>query len=323
VDAHFVSYRAGILVAIDTPAMPSITLGFTRESQHIKMLNDHSRTSAFINALNASVTPGDVVVDIGTSTGVLAMAAARAGAAHVYAIEESAIAESAQAVFDANGLSDRITLIRGRSTQVSLPQRASLVVAEILGDDLFDEQILPTLADAAGRLATPDARFIPMSVQPVLVPLHFSEEFLNTERYSATHIARWRQDYGFDFGALLNSRFRAPGLHKDMSGRLVRDTQCADSIPMPPVLLGDHPRFYDESIFWPGFAGANAVAVAFTSELGAGFGISTDPTAAMDTHWGVLVWMPITGDLSGPGELQVTSTRTRTQVTFSAQTSAH
>jgi hypothetical protein len=43
----------------------------------------------------------------------------------------------------------------------------------------------------------------------------------------------------------------------------------------------------------------------------------------MDTHWGVLVWMPITGDLSGPGELQVTSTRTRTQVTFSAQTSAH
>ena len=61
------------------------------------------------------------------------MAAARAGARRVYAVEASDIAEVAERVFAANGVQDQITLIRGWSRQIELPKQANLLVSEIIG----------------------------------------------------------------------------------------------------------------------------------------------------------------------------------------------
>ena len=70
-------------------SMPSDPGKFTAADVHIRMLNDRTRTSAFQRAIHASVTADDVVVDIGTGTGVLAATAALAGARRVYAIEQN------------------------------------------------------------------------------------------------------------------------------------------------------------------------------------------------------------------------------------------
>jgi predicted RNA methylase len=51
------------------------------------MLRDQRRTKSFLEAVRNVVSPGDVVIDIGTGTGILAAAAAQAGARHVYAVE--------------------------------------------------------------------------------------------------------------------------------------------------------------------------------------------------------------------------------------------
>jgi len=93
---------------------------------HASMLNDRRRTAGYLASIRDIVKPGDVVVDIGTGTGILAIAAVRAGARHVYAIEEARIARVARTLFEANGMTDHITLIRGRSTEVKLPQRADV-----------------------------------------------------------------------------------------------------------------------------------------------------------------------------------------------------
>jgi hypothetical protein len=53
----------------------------------------------------------------------------------------------------ANGLSDRVTVPRGRSASVLLLEKADLVVAEFIGDDLFAQSNLLPLADVASRLA--------------------------------------------------------------------------------------------------------------------------------------------------------------------------
>ncbi len=71
------------------------------------MLHDERRTGDYLRALAAAVRPDDVVLDIGTGSGVLAVAAARAGARRVYAVEASDIAEVAARVFEVNGVQDR------------------------------------------------------------------------------------------------------------------------------------------------------------------------------------------------------------------------
>ena len=100
---------------------------------HIAMLNDRRRTASFLAAIRRVVRPGDVVVDVGTGTGVLAIAAAQAGAARVYAVEATGIGKLAEANFRANGLQDRITLVPGWSMQVTLPERADVLVSEVIG----------------------------------------------------------------------------------------------------------------------------------------------------------------------------------------------
>jgi predicted RNA methylase len=100
---------------------------------HLALLNDRRRTTSFLDTIATVVRPGDVVVDVGTGTGVLALAAARAGARHVYAIEMGGIADCAEGLFEASDASDRITLVRGRSLDVRLPERADVLVCELIG----------------------------------------------------------------------------------------------------------------------------------------------------------------------------------------------
>ena len=57
--------------------------------------------------------PGDIVLDVGAGSGVLSMFAARAGAARVYAVEQTSMAVLAQELVAANRLSDVIEVIQG------------------------------------------------------------------------------------------------------------------------------------------------------------------------------------------------------------------
>lgn len=169
-------HKAGVLRE-QTEARPAVATranSFASPPIHIAMLNDTTRTAGFLAAIREVVRPGDVVVDIGTGTGILAVAAARAGARHVYAIEASAIGKGARAVFEANGLADRITLLEGWSTQLTLPERADVLVSEIIGNDPLGESILEYTRDALQRLLKPGARLVPGRLRlfglPITIP---------------------------------------------------------------------------------------------------------------------------------------------------------
>jgi type III protein arginine methyltransferase len=132
---------------------------------HFAIVRDAPRNQAYEDALNRAVTPRSLVLEIGTGTGLLAMMAARAGAAHVFTCEmEPAVALAARDVIAQNGLSDRITVLAKQSTRVDLAElgeRADILVSETVSNDMLAEDPLPPLEDAIARLVKPGGVVIP------------------------------------------------------------------------------------------------------------------------------------------------------------------
>lgn len=197
---------------------------------HHSMLVDRERTDAFLNALMTEVRPGDVVVDIGAGTGVLSMFAAKVGASRVYAIEEGPIGEVAMRAIEQNGLADRVTVVRGRSTEIELPERGTVLVTETIGNVGLEEGITAWVRDAHDRLLTPDARVIPRSVAVVAAPVEVYEDH--------GELTRWkRPQYTLDFSALLEL-----GVNNLLWAELSLANLVAEPVPIIEVDLGAPPE---------------------------------------------------------------------------------
>jgi type I protein arginine methyltransferase len=162
---------------------------------HGGMLADGARTGGYARAIAETVRPGDVVIDIGTGTGILAMMAARAGARMVYAIEAGPVIELAERVIAANGLQDVITLVQGASFDATLPEPADVLVSEIIWNAGLGEGILDSFADAHERLLKPGARVVPGRLEMWAAPIE--------SEHAHRVVSRWSPDLlGFDYSAL-------------------------------------------------------------------------------------------------------------------------
>ncbi|MGA8370430.1 MAG: 50S ribosomal protein L11 methyltransferase, partial [Acidimicrobiales bacterium] len=184
------------------------------------MLYDERRTGDYLAALAAAVRPDDVVLDIGTGSGVLALAAARAGARSVYAVEASDIAEVAERVFVLNGVRDQVTLLPGWSRVIELPEQADLLVAEVIGNEPLEEEILETMLDARRRLLKPGARMIPHALTLLVRPVLLPEAEVRQRTFGGSAVERWRTLYGIDFTPLLEAAIPGP-THTITEGEVV------------------------------------------------------------------------------------------------------
>jgi ubiquinone/menaquinone biosynthesis C-methylase UbiE len=124
-------------------------------------LSDEVRTGAYAGALRQAVTPGAVVIDIGTGTGIFALLACRFGARRVYAIEPDDAIQVAREIAAANGCADRIEFIQAMSTRVTLPERANVIISDMSGVLPWFEQHIPSIADARRRFLAPGGTMIP------------------------------------------------------------------------------------------------------------------------------------------------------------------
>src|SRR5438046_3369975 len=106
------------------------------------MIADRRRTGAFARAIAEVVAPGDVVLDVGTGTGILAMLAAKAGARRVYGVEHADVAEVAVRLVEANGLADVVRIVRSAARALVLDEKVDVVVSEWLGSLALVEGML-------------------------------------------------------------------------------------------------------------------------------------------------------------------------------------
>lgn len=160
--------------------------------EHRQYLSDSSRLDAFGRAIQAVVRPGSVVVDLGSGTGILGLLACRAGASRVYSIEYGGMIALAQAVASANGFSDRIIFERALSTEVALPERADVVVADQIGQFGFDAGLWEYFADAGRRFLQPAGVLVPGRIRMTIAPVEAPELFGQVEFWNT-------QPAGFDF----------------------------------------------------------------------------------------------------------------------------
>ncbi len=138
---------------------------------HRRMVADRWRTEAFARALRGAVRPGDHVLDVGTGTGILAMLAAQAGAEKVFAVEQSPIAQTAANLVKANGLQDRVKVLRGPASEVDLDEPVDVLVSEWLGHMAFVENMLDDVLAARDRNLASDGRMLPVDVDLKLAPI--------------------------------------------------------------------------------------------------------------------------------------------------------
>ena len=133
---------------------------------HFALVRDEVRNRAYDAALRRAVRPGMRVLEIGTGSGILAMMAARAGAAQVITCEMNPIvAETARTNIARNGYADRILVLDKHSGKLDaagdLGGRMDLLVSEIVSNDLLCEDILPVQERAVRDLLVPGAPVIP------------------------------------------------------------------------------------------------------------------------------------------------------------------
>lgn len=144
--------------------VPSVVPGW-----HFPMVNDVPRNVAYDQAIRDAVRSGDHVLEIGAGSGLLAMSAARAGAAAVTTCElVRPVANIAQRIVAANGYADRVRVVARPSFKLEvgsdLPKRADVLAFEILSSRVLGEGVLDALEDAKQRLLRPGARVVPERV---------------------------------------------------------------------------------------------------------------------------------------------------------------
>jgi ribosomal protein L11 methyltransferase len=118
----------------------------------------HPTTRMCLEQIEQRMRPNMRVLDVGTGSGILALAAAKLGAAHVYCIDNSSVAvESALANTEMNQLSDRMNVVLGVLDEVEatrLSGQYDLVLANIIA------RVIGSIASNLAQVLAPDGILI-------------------------------------------------------------------------------------------------------------------------------------------------------------------
>jgi protein arginine N-methyltransferase 1 len=218
---------------------------------------------------------------------VLAFFARELGARAVWLYDPSPALGLAEAVAARNRI-DGLTFVPERSLDVADPPRADVVVAEVLGNFAYEEDVLETLRDAQ-RFLAPGGTLIPQSIEQWVAPVV-------TDRFERD-FKSWR-DVGF-------------GLDWSDAERMTRNNMYVFPIEPGDLLAGAAARWdaldfrgridsrRTGAVSWqlPDAHTVYGFALWWECTLAPGVALSTSPHAPR-THWDQ-IYLPLLDPLSG------------------------
>jgi protein arginine N-methyltransferase 1 len=235
-----------------------------------EMLADATRMDAYATALRKTVTPDSVVMDLGSGPGVFALLACKLGARRVYAVEPDAVIGLAREAAAANGFADRIEFFENLSTEITLPEPATIIISDLRGVLPFFQQHLSSIKDARARLLAPGGRLIPHR------DILWATLVEAPDRYEDL-IRPWQHnEFDLDLSAgmrLVTNSWRKTRLKPE---QLIVEPVCWATIDYYEV---DSPDI-QAKISWTAARTntAHGIAVWFDSELVEGIGFSNHPS---------------------------------------------
>ncbi len=139
---------------------------------HATLLGDAERNRAFFRALRARVKRGARVLDLGAGTGIWSVVAARLGAREVVAVErEPLLVPVIERLARENGVADRVRVVRGDARRLRLSRRFDVVVSETVGNEGFEEGIVPLLTRARRHFLKPGGAIVPWAISLKAAPV--------------------------------------------------------------------------------------------------------------------------------------------------------
>jgi SAM-dependent methyltransferase len=158
------------------------------------MLEDVVRTTSYDEALKEVVGPGTRVLDFGTGTGVLAIFAARHGAAQVDAVDRSTFLRYAKRIAKDTGFS-QIRFHHADHETLTLGSKVDVLVSEWMGHCLFYEAMMDPLLAIRDKYLEADGCMVPARVS-----VHGA--ILTDESFHDERTFFLGNPYGIDFSSI-------------------------------------------------------------------------------------------------------------------------
>lgn len=244
------------------------------------MLIDHIRTLAFQDAITAVVQPGDRVVDVGTGSGILAMMAARQGAAEVYALEVTDMASWAARIAEKNGLS-AMRVLKGNAATFEAPGPVDVIMGEFAGMYFLEEwRHYAAFVEVRNRALRAGGAVIPRAARLYLSAID------SRKLYRERGYGFWEGPiYGLDFSDVLEAEIAAPRRYVISADH--NATVCTREIAAFNFLTGTERDYFftkDIEFPYPAAGSFHGFLGHFELDMAAGKVLSTG-TAGRETCW--------------------------------------
>lgn len=251
---------------------------------HKLMLADNIRTHKYCQAISNNINSESTLLDLGSGSGILSMASAKAGAKIVYAVERTRSAELSKKIIADNGLANKIHVINADSKSVLVPEKVDILVSEWMGIHVFQENMIFDLIDMRDNYLRKDGKMIPEKVSLFLAPLRVNPLF-NDE------IHRWKNPVeGFSFEEIFFLSLNDTYICQTLPEMLASEGFCALDLDLCTVnkkelqtieMTAEFPFSSHDEI--------NGICGWFAAQLADDIALDTGPFST-PTHWKQIVY---------------------------------